>query len=84
MSCSYKLGIDAAEAMRNLNGTFIDVWTPEHDAAIRQDEREKVLDKVIQEINQATPEIEGKKLFITVLALMRRIDELRKEQEEQE
>ena len=40
-------------------------------------EREKVLDKVIQEINQAAPEMEGKKLFITVLSLCRRIDKLR-------
>jgi len=42
--CQYKIGDDAEEALRNLNGTFIDVWTPEHDEKIRQDEREKVLE----------------------------------------
>jgi hypothetical protein len=50
-----------------------------HHDEIKQIEREKVLDKVIQELNQAAPEIEGDKLFITVLALMRRIDKLRQE-----
>lgn len=33
-SCGCKLGITAEEAMRNLNGTFIDCWTKEHDARI--------------------------------------------------
>ena len=42
-----------------------------------QSEREKVLDEVIHEISTAAPEMEGKKLFITVLALCRRIDKLR-------
>jgi hypothetical protein len=40
-------------------------------------ERDKVLDEVIHEISTAAPEMEGKKLFITVLALCRRIEGLR-------
>ena len=44
-SCSCKIGTLAEEAMRNLNGTFIDVWTPEHDAAIKAEaQRVAVLD----------------------------------------
>jgi len=46
-----------------------------------QSERDKVLDDVIHEISQAAPEMEGKKLFITVLALCRRIDKLRQVKE---
>jgi hypothetical protein len=45
-----------------------------------QNQREKVLDDVIHEITIAAPEMDGKKLFITVLALCRRIDKLRGEQ----
>jgi len=45
-----------------------------------QNQREKVLDDVIHEISQAAPEMEGKKLFITVLALCGRIDRFRGEQ----
>jgi hypothetical protein len=41
-SCSYKLGVNAEEAMRNLNGTHIDVWTMKHDKEVR----EKVLDNL--------------------------------------
>jgi len=44
-------------------------------------ERDRVLDDVIHEISTAAPEMEGKKLFITVLALCRRIDKLRSKQE---
>jgi hypothetical protein len=35
-SCSYKLGVNAEEAMRNLNGTHIDVWTMKHDKEVRE------------------------------------------------
>ena len=39
---------------------------------------DKMLDEVLKEINRAAPEMEGKKLFITVLALCEKIDRLRK------
>ena len=48
LSCNCKIGDMAEEALRNLNGTFIDVWTLDHDEKIRQDATEKVLDEVYQ------------------------------------
>jgi len=33
-SCSYKLGVDSEETMRNLTGTHIDCWTKDHDDTV--------------------------------------------------
>jgi len=52
-SCSYKLGVNAEESMRNLNGTFIDVWTPEHDKQVR----DTVLDELDKMIMKRTDEL---------------------------
>jgi hypothetical protein len=46
LSCNCKIGDMAEEAWRNLTGTFIDVWTPEHDEQIRQDATEKVIQAI--------------------------------------
>jgi hypothetical protein len=51
-SCAYKLGTHAEEAMRNLNGTHIDVWTKKHDAEIAKKERERVLGIAINTIKE--------------------------------
>ena len=53
-SCSYKIGENAIEALHNLDGTFIDVWTVEgHRSKIeaaeargREDERNRLLSKI--------------------------------------
>ena len=50
-SCSYKLGVNAEESMRNLNGTHIDVWTMKHDKEVR----EKVLDELVSMIQSKQP-----------------------------
>lgn len=51
-SCAYKLGTNAEEAMRNLTGTFIDVWSPEHETRFK----EKILHSCRGHCRMATKE----------------------------
>jgi hypothetical protein len=63
-SCTYKVGIDSEEALKNLNGTHIDVWTKEHDIEVN----ERVLSSLFNYIH---PDSQAGKV------IQRRIDLLR-------
>jgi hypothetical protein len=45
-SCNYKIGNAAEESLCNLTGTFIDVWTEEHNNKIRKE----LLDKIYNQL----------------------------------
>jgi len=74
-SCSYKLGVNAEEAMKNLNGTHIDVWTMKHDKEVREkvlDEyNDELLTKLVQEL-AGTWRMRDAKLF-SIIRKYRRV-----------
>ena len=61
-SCSYKIGTNVEESLKNLNGTYIDIWTKEHDEEVIQKSNDELLTKLVQEL-AGTWRLRDAKLF---------------------
>ena len=79
-SCPYKLGRDAEYAMKNLNNTFIDCWTPEHDAAVTAQARASLLADILKLIAESSFLQEGV-IVVGSRDLVARIQSLRQPKE---